>query len=673
MPDRGSPASRRAFVVGLSTLVLTAGLMTTIVSAANQPGELRAWGLNFYGQLGDGTTTAHGPGAVSNVADAVDLHGGRGHVVALRANGTVLGWGQNNYGQVGDGTATARSLPTPVSGLSNVVEIATGHYHSMALLAGGTVRTWGFNATGQLGDGSTTARRTPVTVSGLTGVTHIAGGRDMSYALRSDGTVWAWGRGADGELGNGATANRTTPVRVGTLTGVTAIAGGRNHGLAVLSNGTVWAWGDNAFGQIGDGTVTDRLNPVQVSGLANITLVGAGAHHSYALRADGAVLAWGRNNLGQLGDGSLTLRRTPVTVNGLGTGATFVGSGRDHGLAVMANGTVRAWGRNDLRQLGDGTTTNRTIPIVVPGVTGAQEAHGGQDYSMALVASGPPDTTDPTPPGTPTGVSNSSSTISLTWAASDDDVSASLRYDVYRDGSLAGSVTSASSTTVSFTDVGLAAGSTHTYHVIAVDAASNASTASGESAAIVVQTAPSSIFSDDFSSGGFSNWNSVTRLTIDDTTGSPAAPSARAAPVNQTALATKSLGATYSNACLAMSVNVASQGGNVVVLGRLRTAADGPITRLMVNPSGLIAIKSDVSGVTRTSTVALGTGWHRVEMCGTVGTAGTWDVYRDGVRIITSWVANTGTQGIGFFNIGDTTAKTWSANFDQIVVDQTPG
>ena len=433
-----SPRPRRTLVVGFAAFVMTAGLLVNIAFAANQPGELRAWGLNIYGQLGDGTTAAHGPGAVSDVADAVDLHGGRGHVVALRATGTVLGWGQNNYGQVGDGTATARSLPTPVPGLSNVIEVATGHYHSMALVADGTVRTWGYNASGQLGDGSTTARRVPVTVSGLTGVSHIAGGRDMSYAVRSDGTVWAWGRGADGELGNGATATRTTPVAVGSLTGVTAIAGGRNHGLAVASDGTVWAWGDNAFGQIGDGTTTDRLSPVQVSGLTNITLVGAGAHHSYALRSDGTVFSWGRNNLGQLGDGSLTMRRTPVIVNGIGSSATFVGSGRDHGLAVMADGTVRAWGRNDFRQLGDGTTTNRTSAIVVPGVTGAQEAHGGQDYSVALVASGPPDTTDPTQPGTPTGVSNSPSTIGLTWAASDDDISTSLRYDVYRDGSLAG-------------------------------------------------------------------------------------------------------------------------------------------------------------------------------------------------------------------------------------------
>jgi alpha-tubulin suppressor-like RCC1 family protein len=668
-----SPGSRRAFVIGVVALTMAAGLLPGVAAAANQPGELRAWGLNIYGQLGDGTTTAHGPGPVSGVTDATDLHGGRGHVVALRSTGTVLAWGQNNYGQVGDGTITSRSLPTSVSGLTGVLEVATGHYHSMALLADGTVRTWGYNASGQLGDGSTTNRRTPVPVSGLTSVVHIAGGRDMSYAVRSDGTVWAWGLNSDGELGDGTRTNRTTPVRVGSLTGVTAIAGGRDHGLAVLSDGTVWAWGDNAYGQIGDNSLTDRLVPVQVSGLTNITLVGAGAHHSYALRAEGAVFSWGRNNLGQLGDGSLTGRRTPVPVNGLGSSVTFVGSGRDHGLAVMADGTVRAWGRNDFRQLADGTTTNRTSPIVVPGVSGAQEVHGGQDYSIASVVTGPPDTTPPTQPGTPTGVSNSPSTISLTWAASDDDVSTSLRYDVYRGGAPAGSVTSASTSTVAFTDVGLAPASTHTYHVIAVDAGLNESLPSDESAPIVVQTAPSSIFSDDFSSGGFSNWNSVTRLTIDPAIGSPAAPSARAAPVNQTAFATKALGATYSNACLSMDVNVANQGGNIVVLGRVRTAADGPIARLMVNASGLLAIKSDVSNVTRTSAVALGTGWHRVEMCGTVGTSGAWDVYRDGVRIVNSWVANTGTLGIGFFNIGDTSAKTWTVNFDQIVVDQTPG
>jgi hypothetical protein len=101
--------------------------------------------------------------------------------------------------------------------------------------------------------------------------------------------------------------------------------------------------------------------------------------------------------------------------------------------------------------------------------------------------------------------------------------------------------------------------------------------------------------------------------------------------------------------------------------------SDGPITRLIVNASGVVAIRSDVSGVTRTSTTMLGTGWHQLEMCGSVGTATAWTVYRDGVAIISNWVTGTGTTPIGRINIGDTTAKTWVANFDSVVLDRSPG
>jgi hypothetical protein len=557
-----------------------------------------------------------------------------------------------------------------------VVEVATGHYHSLALRSDGTVRAWGYNAFGQLGDGTTTNRRSPITVSGLTNVVHIAGGRDMSYAVRSDGTVWAWGLNSDGSIGDGTTTTRTRPVQVSGLTGVVAIAGGRDHGVAARSDGTVWTWGDNAYGQVGDGTTTDRRTPVQVSGLTNVVMVGAGAHHSYALRANGAVMAWGRNNLGQLGDGTRTQRTRPVQVAGLGSGAIFVGSGRDHGMAAMADGSVRAWGRNDFRQLGDGTTTNRITPIVVPGVSGAQEVHGGQDYSVASIAGATePDTTPPSAPGKPAGSSPSPGRIDLAWTASTDDVSASLRYDVYRDGAFARSVTSASTGTVTVSDTGLAPGATHTYTVVAVDGSTNASEASEASDPIVVQTPPpvTSLFADDFSSGNLSSWTSTARFSIDATTGSPSAPSARTSPVNQTSYAEKMLGTTVPDACLSFAVNVAARNGNAVVLARLRTASDGPVARVLVSTGGMLAIRSDVSGASITSTTALGTGWHRLELCGTVGTAGTWTLYRDGASVVSGWAANTGTAPIGGFNLGDTSAKTWTANFDDVVLDRTPG
>lgn len=113
-------------------------------------------------------------------------------------------------------------------------------------------------------------------------------------------------------------------------------------------------------------------------------------------------------------------------------------------------------------------------------------------------------------------------------------------------------------------------------------------------------------------------------------------------------------------------MNLASQSGTGVDLFRLRTAGDGPIAKVFVSSSGTLYIRSDFSGVQKGSNVALGAGWHNVKLCGTVGSSGTWTLYRDGAVIVDAWSANTGTTPIGRIQVGDTAAKTWTANFDDV-------
>jgi alpha-tubulin suppressor-like RCC1 family protein len=83
------------------------------------------------------------------------------------------------------------------------------------------------------------------------------------------------------------------------------------------------------------------------------------------LLADGTVYTWGFNAFGELGDGTTTERHTPVLVPGL-SGITQLAQGADHMLAAGAGGVVRAWGRNDYGQFGDGTTTERNSPCRYP-------------------------------------------------------------------------------------------------------------------------------------------------------------------------------------------------------------------------------------------------------------------------------------------------------------------
>jgi Alpha-tubulin suppressor and related RCC1 domain-containing proteins len=67
------------------------------------------------------------------------IDGGMGHTIALRADGTVLAWGSNYYGQLGDGTTTNRLTPVVVSELEDIVAIAAGEKHNLALKYDGSL------------------------------------------------------------------------------------------------------------------------------------------------------------------------------------------------------------------------------------------------------------------------------------------------------------------------------------------------------------------------------------------------------------------------------------------------------------------------------------------------------------------------------------------------------
>jgi alpha-tubulin suppressor-like RCC1 family protein len=398
----GDDARWRALALVLATLVAAftmatagasvggafVGSLTTRLAApalATSSGVL-AWGGGGAGQLGNSTTrSSNTPVAVSGLSGVTSVAGGGEHSLALRGDGTVVAWGSNQDGQLGDGSSTGpeecefrkpcSDIPVPVSGLDGVTAIAAGSEHSLALLSNGTVMAWGNNGSGELGSPGEDSD-VPVPVSGLSGVTAIAAGDDFSLALLSNGTVMAWGSNYNGQLGDsqrGYETNSDVPVPVSGLSGVTAIAAGGGHSLALLRDGTVMAWGYNYWGELGDGTNTGPEScgfvsacsdkPVPVSGLSGVTSVAAGNSHSLALLGNGTVKAWGTNEAGTLGDGihnpdtcgaGAPCSNTPVPVSGLSS-VTAIAAGYEHSLALLSNGTLMDWGQAGT--LGNGTDT----------------------------------------------------------------------------------------------------------------------------------------------------------------------------------------------------------------------------------------------------------------------------------------------------------------------------
>jgi alpha-tubulin suppressor-like RCC1 family protein len=363
-----------------------------------------AWGNNQFGQLGDGTfINSNVPVPVIKLTGPIAIAGGIFHSLGVLSGGSVSAWGANFSGQLGNGTNAGSNIPETVNGLVNANQVAAGAFHSLALLSDGTIKSWGDNFTGQLGNGAFNDSSVPVSVSGLSDAIAIAAGLNHSLTLLKDGTVRAWGGNFFGQLGNGTDITSNLPVPVIGLINAIAIAGGGGQSLALLKDGTVRAWGNNQFGQLGDGSSTNSMIPVLVKGTGGIGVLGdviaiaTGELHSLALLKDGTVRAWGANFSGQLGDGTNTNSKFPVLVKGTG-GVGFLGNVTAiategfHSLALLKDGTVRAWGNNFSGQLGDGTNINSDIPITVNGLTNTFIIAGGGDHSLSLQPIIPPPT-----------------------------------------------------------------------------------------------------------------------------------------------------------------------------------------------------------------------------------------------------------------------------------------
>jgi alpha-tubulin suppressor-like RCC1 family protein len=308
--------------------------------AITTDGHVWAWGYNYYGQLGSGSTTnapvvfpvevkresASGPALDGIVALAAGLY----HTVALKSDGTVWAWGYDQgYGALGDGTAgTIKPYAVSVltesdnQPLDDVVAIATSHAHCLALRSDGSVWGWGY---GQGVDGSTSVLTRAVQVSGLNGFVGVAAGVNLSATVRVDGTVWAWGENSQGQLGHGSTIASVRPERAANLTRAAQVDVGPNgqHVVALVPGAageqTVWAWGSARYGQMGDSStapLVDRLSPAQVPHMVDVVATSAGASHTVALIGDGTVWTWGYPWAAGLGRDTLypSLASTPSPV-----------------------------------------------------------------------------------------------------------------------------------------------------------------------------------------------------------------------------------------------------------------------------------------------------------------------------------------------------------------------
>lgn len=222
----------------------------------------------------------------------------------------------------------------------------------------------------------------------LQAVHSVVAGGAHSCAILTNDTVKCWGRNDYGQLGLGDTASRgDSPgemgenlpvVSLGTARRALSLAAGGSHTCAVLDDGTVKCWGRNDYGQLGQGDTAargdsagemgDALLPVNLGVGRSATAVSAGFAHTCALLDDGTIKCWGRNDQGQLGLGDTSSRGDGAGEMGNNLASVALGAGKmaveitvgyAHSCARFGDGSVKCWGDNDLGRLGLGDTEDR--------------------------------------------------------------------------------------------------------------------------------------------------------------------------------------------------------------------------------------------------------------------------------------------------------------------------
>jgi alpha-tubulin suppressor-like RCC1 family protein len=293
--------------------------------------------------------------------------------------------------------------------------IALSQLMGLLLEPGGTIKVWAANpgttkdvpspAEDRLGLG----HNDPVdacslyTLPGVRDVVAAAAGT-ATYVVLKDGRLLAWGATGSGELGTTPRAEfetraqprmRThTPTPVAVPFDAVDVSSKSDHVLALERDGSAWAWGRGDFGQLGIGplpVVTFKTQsarvmpyvpyPVRLPDLQGVVAISAGHRHSLALLRDGTVRAWGENRFGQVGDGTTMNRDRPVMVPGVHDAVAIATAGY-FSVAVLADGSVMEWGATY------GNPKPRTVAAQVVGARGIRSAVAGGDHVAALTRTG---------------------------------------------------------------------------------------------------------------------------------------------------------------------------------------------------------------------------------------------------------------------------------------------
>jgi alpha-tubulin suppressor-like RCC1 family protein len=354
---------------GTITAGYTCGIITT--------GDMYCWGVSWFGVFGNGSFGSLSPGPTPTLVSGghqwTDVATGMYFVCAIASGGSVFCWGGGGAGELGNGnighgSADNVAIPTPISGAGTFGSVSIGISGGACTIAlTKAAMCWGTGVDGRLGNGTDTPTGVPVAVSGGLSFDALATS-DAGTCGIAAGSAYCWGQ--SGLLGGGPapdTCGTSSPCAKTPF----AVSGGRvfrpivsvdgNVACAIATDGQAYCWG---FGYVGDGSMS-AFAPVAVSGGLSFTSLGiAGVGAQCGIVVGGAAYCWGYNFNGRLGNGTTTDASVPTPVSG-GHAFTQLSSSQDHTCGVTTDGNAYCWGGNDVGELGTRSLTPSHVPVRV--------------------------------------------------------------------------------------------------------------------------------------------------------------------------------------------------------------------------------------------------------------------------------------------------------------------
>lgn len=330
---------------------------------------------------------------VPGITTATQVSAGYRHACALLRNGEVRCWGRNEVGELGNGSTRASSTPVRVVGLEEVKRIGTSQRGNCAWKRDGGTACWGnlgagrpitepfglplvsgmVGAVGALGKACAWYANGTVEcvkrgavgpdrkhVSGVHGVTQVVAGYHHFCALERSMRVLCWGSDEQGQVGDPKAAS-PTPARVPGIADARDLVVARSYACAARANGSVTCWGQHPF------TSDEGPAPRAVSGITAAHLASNG-FDACAIGSAESPRCWGRD----LGWAGIAKDASPAALPGL-AGTRQVALGFGFACALSDRGQVRCAGKNRHGELGDGTLVERRDGVVASGVEGAVE------------------------------------------------------------------------------------------------------------------------------------------------------------------------------------------------------------------------------------------------------------------------------------------------------------